>query len=150
MYHPGRRNRHLFNCLRDIFNQSDWRGKRLVKLVEIMRDDATVREEVAAAQKDFQRQNVRKARKGTPPIPESEASALSGVLSIAPLYVGVIDACDNWVVEVHKDFARMPNDNEWQRLVNGPLDGAIGMSFALQWRYNFGRLFGMDLPQSDD
>ena len=26
-------------------------------------------------------------------------------------------------------------------LVNGPLDGEIGMSFALQWRYNFGRIF---------
>ncbi len=23
----------------------------------------------------------------------------------------------------------------------GPLDGRIGMSFALQWRYNFGALF---------
>lgn len=24
------------------------------------------------------------------------------------------------------------------------LDGRIGMSFALQWRYNFGRVFGAD------
>ena len=26
-------------------------------------------------------------------------------------------------------------------LKSGPLDGKIGMSFALQWRYNFGSLF---------
>jgi hypothetical protein len=66
------------------------------------------------------------------------------------LHLGVIDACDNWVVEVHKDFGRMPNDNEWQRLANGPLDGTIGMSFALQWRYNFGPLFGMPGKRAGD
>jgi hypothetical protein len=53
----------------------------------------------------------------------------------------VVDAVDNWVVEVYKDVARLPNENEWERLLTSPLDGQIGMSFALQWRYNFGRIF---------
>jgi hypothetical protein len=53
----------------------------------------------------------------------------------------IINACNDWVVEYHKDFARLPNDNEWQRFLKSPLDGKIGMSFALQWRFNFGNLF---------
>jgi DNA (cytosine-5)-methyltransferase 1 len=39
-------------------------------------------------------------------------------------------------------LGRLPNDNEWQRFLTSPLDGLIGMSFALQWRYDFGKLFG--------
>lgn len=57
---------------------------------------------------------------------------------------------DHWVVEVQKDLTRAPNDNEWQRLLSSPLDGAIGMSFALQWRYNFGKLFGKTVADDDD
>jgi hypothetical protein len=58
--------------------------------------------------------------------------------------VGVIDATENWVVDARKDTARAPNENEWQRLLASPLDGQIGMSLALQWRYNFGPLFGVE------
>jgi len=51
---------------------------------------------------------------------------------------------DNWVVENYKDAARAPNDDEWKRFLASPLDGMIGMSLALQWRYNFGPLFGVE------
>ena len=72
----------------------------------------------------------------------SDLHALHAVLDVRPLHLGVLDAADNWVVQVQKDLGRVPNENEWQRLLASPLDGLIGMSFALQWRYNFGRLFG--------
>jgi hypothetical protein len=68
---------------------------------------------------------------------------------VQPLELGVIDAADNWVAAVQKDLGRFPNDNEWNRLITSPLDGAIGMSFALQWRYNFGRLFGRNDAECD-
>jgi hypothetical protein len=55
--------------------------------------------------------------------------------------MGVIDAVDNWVVEEQGDVARLPSGDEWSRLKKSPLNGKIGMSFALQWRYNFGSLF---------
>ena len=58
-----------------------------------------------------------------------------------PITLGIIDAADNWVVENYKDFARLPNENEWRRLLTSPLNGQIGMSFAFQWRYNFSRVF---------
>jgi len=35
-------------------------------------------------------------------------------------------------------------------LRRGPLDGKIGMSLALQWRYNFGPLFGAGDDENGD
>ena len=40
----------------------------------------------------------------------------------------MIDAADNWVVQSQKEAGTCTNDNEWQRLLSGPLDGQIGMS----------------------
>lgn len=62
----------------------------------------------------------------------------------------VIDAADNWVIETQKDLGRFPNSNEWARILTSLLDGQIGMSPALQWRYNFSRVFGIPQPTEDD
>ena len=43
-----------------------------------------------------------------------------------------------------KETARAPSDAEWKAILASPLEGAIGVSLALQWRYNFGRLFDME------
>ena len=52
-----------------------------------------------------------------------------------------MDALAQWLMDMIKDAARPPNDNEFKRLLSGPLCGKIGMSFALQWRYNFKKVF---------
>ena len=122
-------------------NQSDWRARRLLSLVAHMFDDTTVEAEVVAAEADFKRRNKDLVENNNDPIPESELSMIVDVLKIRPLHIGIIEAADNWVIEAHKDFGRIPNDNEWGRLKRSPLNGRIGMSFALQWRYNFGPLF---------
>jgi len=124
-------------------NQSDWRGRWLVKLLTVLRDDAAIRAVVEAARGDFTIRNRMRERKDRDLIPECELRAIQRVLSISPLAAGVIDAVDNWVAEVLREVGRTPSDNEWNRLLASPLDGRIGMSFALQWRYNFGRLFGV-------
>jgi hypothetical protein len=124
-------------------NQSDWRAKYLLRLVEAMPNEKEIRKLLAQARKDFTAQNERRSARGHPLLPEADLEALSRIETIQPLYLGVIDAADNWVVEVRKDLGRAPNENEWQRFLASPLDGLIGMSFALQWRYNFGKLFGM-------
>ena len=123
-------------------NQSDWRAKKLLKLIDLMRDEGRIQAEVAAAEIGFESKNEQRTRQDKPLIPDSEIEALRRILTIRPIHLGVIDAADNWVVESQKDLGRFPNDNEWQRLLSSPLDGLIGMSFALQWRYNFGKLFG--------
>jgi hypothetical protein len=123
-------------------NQSDWLGKQLLRLVEAIQDENAVHEAVALATSDFDRKNREFLRLDKPAIPDDDLASLRSILNVKPLRIGVIEAADNWVVQTQKEAGRAPNDNEWQRLLCGPLDGLIGMSFALQWRYNFGRLFG--------
>jgi hypothetical protein len=134
-------------------NQSDWRAKCLLLLVEHMDDPGRVGELITQSERHFETQNRLRAAKYRDPIADAELAAIQNVGKITPTHVGVIDAADNWVTENLKDAARAPNDNEWNRLLSSPLDGQVGMSFALQWRYNFGRLFnkrGLDATPGDE
>ena len=131
-------------------NQSDWRAKRLLFLLDNLRDDSAIRAIIARAEKDFDRTNKQRLKKDKLPIPDSDLEALKAILGVNPLHLGIVDAADNWVVEIRKDTARAPNDNEWTRLVASPLDGVIGMSLALQWRYNFGPLFGAGEEEGEE
>ena len=131
-------------------NQSDWRAKNLLQLIKNLKNDAQIKNIIANAESDFANKNNQKAKKDKPLIPDSDLLALSNILQVEPLHMGVVDAADNWVIEVQKDFGRFPNDNEWNRFLVGPLDGKIGMSYALQWRYNFKKLFeGEDEEEYD-
>jgi hypothetical protein len=126
-------------------NQGDWLGRKLVAVVDSLDDAKAVDAIIQAAEKDFKKTNaaLQKKKKFEEPIPDASLEALRSIASSSPLLLGIIDAADNWVAETLKEAARLPNENEWKRLKSGPLDGRIGMSFALQWRYSFGRLFGL-------
>lgn len=124
-------------------NQSDWRAKQLLRLLDCLQDATSVHRYIQQADKDFQKINEKRIAKDAEPIPSSDIESLQKINSIQPFYLGVIDAADNWVIEMQKDLARFPNSNEWSRLLTSPLDGQIGMSPALQWRYNFSRVFGV-------
>jgi hypothetical protein len=131
-------------------NQSDWRAKKLLALVANLQDESQINTIIHEAEADFAIYNKKKAKQDRPVLPDSDLAALRNILKIRPLHLGVIDASDNWVVEVQKELGRLPNENEWGRLINSPLDGMIGMSFALQWRYNFGKLFGVEAESEAD
>jgi hypothetical protein len=118
-------------------------------MVGAMQAEDEIRRLIEDARRDFSDKNGRAAMRDKPLIPDSDLAAIERVGTISPCYIGVIEAADNWVVEVCKDAARSPSSDEWNRLKSGPLDGQIGMSFALQWRYNFGRLFGVDACEID-
>ena len=130
-------------------NQSDWRARQLIKLIPVMREAEQVEGILNECRADFRAKNETAANNDMPLIPDSDMTALDRVLKLKPTHAGVIDALDNWVIDTLKDAGRAPNENEWQRLKTGPLDGKIGMSFALQWRYNFGRLFTSDQDRDD-
>lgn len=130
-------------------NQSDWRARRILKLLASLNNDAAIIQGIEASMHDFQRLNKAAEKKDKLPIPDTELAEIQRIVQISPLKLGVIEAADNWVMDTLKDAGRAPNDNEWQRLKTCPLDGVIGMSFALQWRYNFGRLFGADDSTAD-
>ena len=135
------RTQRLFRFLAFV-NQSDWLGGHLVSLIDAMNDSVRVARLIEAAETDFTKKNAERENKFREPIPEASIEALRAILKVTPLLVALTDVADNWVAECMGESGRMPNENEWYRLKTGPLDGRIGMSFALQWRYNFGRLFG--------
>ena len=122
-------------------NQSDWRAKHLLRIIGAMQEADRIQRLVLEAEMDFRKKNDQRARKDKEAIPDHEVESLLSIAEAQPITLGIIDAADNWVVENYKDFARLPNENEWGRLLASPLNGQIGMSFALQWRYNFARIF---------
>ena len=122
-------------------NQSDWRGKRLLGLIPLIKNPEAIKTSIRMANLDFGRKSAESERKGSPRIPDSDLDALNLILKINPISIGVMDALAQWLMDMIKDAARPPNDNEFKRLLSGPLCGKIGMSFALQWRYNFKKVF---------
>ena len=122
-------------------NQSDWRAKHLLGIIGSMQKVDRIHLLVLEAEKDFRKKNDQRIHEDKDVIPDHEIESLLSITEAQPTTLGIIDAADNWVVENYKDFARLPNENEWRRLLTSPLNGQIGMSFALQWRYNFGRVF---------
>ena len=131
-------------------NQSDWRAKQLLRLLDCLQDSTSVQCCIQQASIEFQKVNKKRIAKDAEPIPASDLESLQKINSIQTFYLGVIDAADNWVIEIQKDLARFPNSNEWARILTSPLDGQIGMSPALQWRYNFSRVFGVPQPVEDE
>ena len=122
-------------------NQRDWRASRLLRIVDNMENEERVQRLILEAERDFKKKNAERTLKDKDTIPDHEIESLLSIAEAKPVNLGIVDAADNWVVENYKDFARLPNENEWKRLLRSPLNGKIGMSFALQWRYNFARVF---------
>jgi hypothetical protein len=122
-------------------NQQDWKAKHLLKMIEVLHDDQKIRAKIKAAIADYKTKNLKNEKDGKTLISEEAFNSIREIQNISPLYFGVIQAADDWVIDTHKDFARIANDNEWKRYLSSPLDGMIGMSFALQWRYNFSSVF---------
>ena len=122
-------------------NQSDWRASHLLRILETLENRDETQRLLVAAENDFAKKNTQRVRTDREAIPEHELESLLSIAETQPQLMGIVDAADNWVLENYQDAARLPNDNEWRRLLTSPLNGQIGMSFALQWRYNFGRVF---------
>jgi hypothetical protein len=123
-------------------NQQSWLGKWLLKLCDDLQGDIDSHGAiVAAAKKDYEKTNIVNLKKSKPSIDNSELIVLQSLLLERNVANAIINASGNWVIEEVKDFARLANSNEWARYLVSPLDGEIGMSFALQWRYNFGAVF---------
>lgn len=131
-------------------NQSDWRAGKLLQLLDGDMEAERIGTFLKAAETDFLKKNADRDRKAKVPMPDYELASLKGIGEILPPILGVIDALDNWVIEAMKDFGRPPSDGEWSRFENSKLDGQIGMSFALQWRFNFSRTFtGQEIEGGD-
>ena len=122
-------------------NQSDWQAVHLLRIIDAMQNRDATQGLVIAAENDFREKNIQRLHADKEVIPDHQLESLLSIAKTQPLILGIVDAADNWIVENYRDVARLPNENEWTRLLASSLDGQIGMSFALQWRYNFGRIF---------
>ncbi len=122
-------------------NQQDWRAKHLLGLIKTMSLRQNISEHIQKIKLDYEKTNKKRISEGKELIAEYELSCFMALEDIMPNYIGIINAVDNWMIETFEDSGRYPNDNEWQRLKNSPLNGEIGMSLALQWRYNFRAIF---------
>lgn len=126
-------------------NQSDWRARQLLRLIPAMRGSQSITTLIDDAEKDYKRKNIVSLRHNRNVIPEEDLYSIKQIVRISPPVAAIIDALDNWVIDTWKDAARAPSEQEWRQFKNSPLDGAIGMSFALQWRFNFAKMFGEDI-----
>lgn len=134
------RAKRLFGFLAYV-NQSDWRAVQLLKAINVIQDENKIKSVIEGSLLDFDKQNKKREKTGLVPLPDSEKDALAKIMEGTPLWHGVVSAADAWVTDVLQDAGRAPNAREWELLKSGPLDGKIGMSFALQWRYNFAQIF---------
>ena len=125
-------------------NQSDWLAKQLLAALRVMYsgdESVALATILRKAEKDFEKKNAEAMKSDKDGIPPGDLEIVRKLCSVIPPRLAIIDAVDNWVLTNFKDAGRAPNENEWERLKKSPLDGRIGVSAALQWRYNFGILF---------
>ena len=122
-------------------NQSDYKAKMLLALLNGKKEDNSLDKAIEVQYKKLTKKLTKNKKRDNDLIYHDCFVVLDQIRQITPRLNGIINASDNWVIEVQKDFGRYPNENEWERFLRSPLDGVIGMSYALQWRYNFGSLF---------
>ena len=125
--------------------QSEWLCKKLIQIMCSIEHPEQLPDIIDQCIADFGKTNQTRKVK----LPEEDREMLEALRRRTPLERAVIDVADDWVVGRWKEAARLPNDNEWQRLQKSPLDGKLGVSFALQWRYNFG-VFFRNLPADQE
>lgn len=132
-------------------NQSDWYAKWLVKLLGTVANAEESHEIIAAAKKHFTETNKTRAKDKKAPLPDAYLEQIEEIEAVSPLWQGMLNATSNWLAINLGNAARLPAGDEFKRLKVSSLDGEITMSFALQWRYNFARVFDEpEQPEEED
>ncbi|NLD95558.1 MAG: hypothetical protein GX635_00445 [Synergistaceae bacterium] len=121
-------------------NQSDWEAKKILSLLKAFGDDDKNKNNIEKICKEFKKNNEKRKNKKEVIFDEQLLDNINGICQNGSHVNGLIEAADNWVIRTQKDFARFPNENELNRLKKD-LIGKITISFALQWRYNFNKIF---------
>lgn len=120
-------------------NQGDWEAARLLDMMErcvVAGGDLAV--EFQRIKRDFEMKNLKNESNGKDLIPLEHLSHLEAA---AASPTDVILQAEGWVSRTLNENWHSPSNAVWQRILTRPLEGKIGMSFALQWRYNFATIF---------
>jgi len=120
-------------------NQSDLEANKLLKVIRGgLHDCSSIEKKLKLVIGELEREDKKREVANKEPRLETLIAKFRGM---QPDFISIVNAADNWVVENWSEFARCPNCNEWERFTRSPLNGAITMSYALQWRYNFRNVF---------
>ncbi len=120
-------------------NQGDWEAARFLELIQrVVIEDEKLDSAFARISEDFRRKNQQNERKGRDLIPVEQLERLRLATSSRE---NVVLQAEGWVLRTLNENWHSPSQSVWKRICTQPLVGKIGMSFALQWRYNFGALF---------
>lgn len=123
-------------------NHMDWEAERLLEIVEhVVLGNVTLEREISRIDRAFQTKNRANLRDGKDLLDTGILDRIHSLRGTNNIERSVIGLADDWVVTTQRNNARFPDENEYRRIMSGPLDGKITMSFALQWRYNFKFLF---------
>lgn len=120
-------------------NQGDWEAARLLDLIRrIVVEGANPDREYVRISEDFRRRNHQNECKGRDLIPDEQLDRLRQASSSCE---NAVLQAEGWVLRTLNENWHSPSQSVWTRICTHPLEGKIGMSFALQWRYNFGPIF---------
>ena len=120
-------------------NQGDWEAARLLEMIQTsVVGNVNLAEELKRIRDDFTRKNIKNAAEGKDLIP---SEMMAHIESAAASPADVILQAEGWVSRTLNENWHSPSQSVWNRILNHPLEGKIGMSFALQWRYNFSAIF---------
>ena len=123
-------------------NQGDWEAAQLLGLLRrIAITNAELNSAYEQISEDYERKNRQNERKGRDLIPVEQLERLRLAASSQE---NVVLQAEGWVLRTLNENWHSPSQSVWRRICTQPLEGKIGMSFALQWRYNFGALFRRD------
>lgn len=117
--------------------RSEWLCSALLELVTSLDQPSRLPEILKGSIAKFDRDTKKRKTQ----LPPEEKQILENLCGGPRLDQTVVGAADDWTMGKWPEAARLPNDNEWNRLQKSPLDGQLGVSFALQWRFNFGVFF---------
>ena len=118
-------------------NQSDWLCKRLLDLIGKIGDKKSQTVYIDTSISDFRKKQRITKRE----MPEEYLDKIVSLKKESSIDKSLVTLADDWIVENWRDAAQYPNAGQLARFQTAPLDGQLGVSFALQWRYNFGVYF---------
>lgn len=120
-------------------NQGDWEASRLLEMIQnCVIGDRKLTTELQRIKRDFDQKNMKNMRDGKELIPIEHFSHIE---TAATSQTNVILQAEGWVSRTLNENWHSPSQTVWHRILTQPLEGKIGMSFALQWRYNFASVF---------
>ncbi|MDY4369951.1 hypothetical protein SNR26_19800 [Pectobacterium brasiliense] len=123
-------------------NQSSFLANYLIDLIKVLQGSKDeIDSVVSSINKKFNDKIKKQIDKGEVPFDKGLIDEILKIKDTPHQVEAIINCCNDWVIDNHKEFARVPNDNEWERFIASPLNGKISISFALQWRYNFASVF---------